>query len=721
MAVAALVLTSCGGPRLVHDTELLFGDVPVGESRAVALVLSNEGSSPGVANFSVDEAEFAVVGENSRWLNPGETATVLVRFTPTDLGRRSGTLSIGGALVALSGRGTGPRLSAPDPVILAPFALVTGQPPVAQSSTIILRNTGTAGSLLQLAAPRVDGAELCVGTFVGSVCEAWQPPATLDTEMFLEVPLSLRPTSAGARQWAVTFPSNDPIRPESTLEVRALVDSYEPCVFEAPPELELSAGPAVLTVRNIGPGTCLIRQLSAFSTPMGLLNITEPTAFPLRLENNVPLRVTIGFQPGAPAEFDGRIRIEAAGTAPLEVLVKRRAPLTSCLVTNPSVLDFGTERQSCNSPILNFQLYNPCARPVVVDSVSIGAAAGEAPGGPNCAGTAACPEFFIVSGVPAGIVIPSGGTPANIAVKYRPINVGADTGTVVISVRDFGDVIVVLQGRGDTGTRTTDTFRQYTPSKVDLLVMVDTSPSFLPRRAATRTNLLPLLNRLSSPCINARVAFAPADGAPDSGVRLQQNDAGSTWTTSGPLFVDRALSAFDALPIGSEVEACIGPAADLMEDAGVRANSYFSGLCVTDALEQSANPTAALQRLQARGNAAWNAVAGFGATCGVESIDDGVHASLVTASNGSSEEICAADWGPRLVGTSNPTCGYRTSFFLSSRPSSTAVPEVRVDGVVVPQADWTYDTVSNAIEFVRNRVPGPGSTVEVSYDMSCDP
>ena len=43
---------------------------------------------------------------------------------------------------------------------------------------------------------------------------AWEPPAAVSALALVEVPLSVKPASAGAKRWTVTFPSNDPLSPE---------------------------------------------------------------------------------------------------------------------------------------------------------------------------------------------------------------------------------------------------------------------------------------------------------------------------------------------------------------------------------------------------------------------------------------------------------------------------------------------------------------------------
>ena len=718
--VAACALVACGSSdaRVQHPGELEFGNVEVGESLTATLRIGNSGEKDAQLSLSVEPADFTL--EQLTLTVPAGTSTlVTVHFAPKALGPRVGLLQLGSSSVALSGRGVGPQLSGPEELTVRPLAIVTGEPTEVFTTTVILRNTGTAGALLRLRTPRVEGSdELCVGTITDSGCEAWQPPEILDARTLLEVPLSVLPRSEGTKRWTVRFPSNDPLQPEVTLEVRANVETFEPCQFVAPSNFVLRTT-GVLRLRHTGPGTCLVREVSVNPN---LIGVSTPP-LPLRLGSNSTLDVVLrapehGF-------FPCQLRVLAAGTEPFEVFFRFEGPMTDCLVVTPEQFDFGSIPLTCGTPTREGRIYNQCAEPVVIESVVIAHAAGVAPGTPGCRGPAPCPEFSILSGIPAGTVLPSGGPGVPFTLAYQPLDFGADTGALVISARDRSPLLFSLWGRGALPARNTDTYRNDPPLPVvDVLVMVDTSPSFRPRRKNVRDNLLPILNYLGNGCFDARFALAPADGDPAAAVQLQVNDAGQRWTASSdPQFVARALSAFDALPVGSELEACIGPAADLIDDAGVRDGGLFSGICITDALEQSVDPLGALARLQRRVrspySARWSSIAGAGGRCSVEAHDDGVHDWLVTSSFGVREDVCNPAWGRSLVGFGS-TCSRRSQYYLSSRPVGPI--EVRIEGVLIPSTNWTYDASQNAVAFLPAFAPPPGATLTFTYDTAfCSP
>lgn len=725
---AAVFLAACGVAEVESQRELFFGDLAIGEQRDVALLLVNSGEAPVTLTFESSSAEFTPL-EPSRTVAAGESASVHIRFSPADLGPRTGQLivasSLGTSFISLSGRGTGPRLAAPAQVWLPRAALVSGQAAEVVSTTLTLQNTGTLGSRLVLQPPRVHGAELCVGTFVDSRCEPWSPPATLETQTMLEVPLALRATSPGPRRFTVVFESNDVLHPAVSVEVGALVEAYEPCVFSAPSEVVLTGEQQELRVTHVGPGACLVRSATITATPPASLRLGTQT-FPQRLDSRASLSLWIGTNLLVSGARSGVVRVFAAGTAPLEIPIRYEPPASRCLVISPSVFDFGSVNVGCNSPNRNVQLYNSCSTPLTITSLELAVAAGEGPGGPNCPGTAPCPEFFLVSTVANGTVIPPGSsTPVTFTVKYRPMNYGPDTGALLVHTPgEVGPLILALAGRGGSSGRSVDTFRQDTMPIVDVLVMVDPSPSFVPRRAEVRANLASWFGRIEALCWDGRIGFAAADLDPDAGVELLANDVGAPWTSSRESgFVDRALSAFDSLPIGSELEGCVGPAAGVMQDAGVRDGGSLAGMCITDALEQTPSPMAALQALQGTlplARFTWSAVTGVApSACAIEAADDGVHQTLVAASNGARADVCTPSWWWSFVPLGSFGCSQRTSFFLTSR--SAGPFDVRIDGQPVPSADWTYDVTNNTITFVPGREPAPGQTLVVEYIAQCVP
>lgn len=427
------------------------------------------------------------------------------------------------------------------------------------------------------------------------------------------------------------------------------------------------------------------------------------------LEAGESVRLPLAFWPSAPG--DARWIVTFTTNDPveperrIEVLATTEGRDPGCLTISPSTLDFGTVRLTCTSATQTFTISNICSSSLVLSA-------------PRIAGST---EFVVMNGWRTGAQLEPGSLTVEVA--YRPTNYGADTGALVLSEVGSVEHVVSLQGRGDMRPDQTDVFRDEPIALVDLLIMVDPSPSFVSRRADVRSNLARVVQGLASASCNTdlRIAVAAADGDPSANVTLLSTDAGQRWTSSNdPAVVDRVLSAYDSLPIGSETEACIGPAADLISDAGLRGR--FAGLCITDALEQTPAPTAALQRIRnltdgGTYSLSWDVVAGLEPSCGVEAVDDGVHASLITHGN-SVVDVCNPTWSDAF----RSGCGgfpTRTEYPLSARPEGAI--EVRLNGVLLSPVEWSYDPTNNSIRIFVPPVPEQVRQIEVSYRSACVP
>ena len=145
---------------------------------------------------------------------------------------------------------------------------------------------------------------------------------------------------------------------------------------------------------------------------------------------------------GANAAVDvvGTIQFTVADPVSPRRTVGLTAALDSqCLIISPSNFEFGTVQRNCNSPTRGFQVLNSCVTNAVINSTAISLGAGQPAGGPNCPGTAACPEFFVINGIANNTqVLPGSSTAVSFSTKYHPIDDGADQGAYALSVTQAG-------------------------------------------------------------------------------------------------------------------------------------------------------------------------------------------------------------------------------------------------------------------------------------------
>lgn len=719
--VAMVVVLGACRPSGVSDVLVSevpdFGEVPLGARRVVQVEVQNPGKHS--ASLSLTATEPFFVEESTRELAPNTSASLRVGINATSLGTQTGELRIVDngveTLRTLRAEVKGPVIDVATEYRFTPTYFISTGTPEVTSASLIVRNVGTEGSLLTLGTPRTEGStDLCAGAFISDYCQEWAPAPLLEVGDTRVLPLQLRLTRAGSQSWTVVLPSTDPLRPEVRITVSAEPTTLETCHLEGTVTANVARDPVDVSLTHRGTAPCLVRSIAFLYG--GVFTLEGTPVLPLELSPDEGFTVRVSAVAGVADGALDRLDVLSAGGARHEIPVRR--DLSYCLEIAPTTIDLGTVRRGCSTSAV-VELKNACAQPLLIPRVGVVAAAGEGPGGPNCPGSAVCPEFSADSWTPTTLAPDAG---RNITVRYAPINYGADTGAVAIELAS-ATFVVALQGRGDSNAQQTDTFRMDERIKVDVLAMVDTSPSFASQRAAVRSNFAALISRFGGECHDTRWAFATADGDPDAGVRLSVNDAGEAWTSSrGPDFVGRAMSAYDSLPLGSEVESCVGPASRLVADAGVRPRANLAGLCVTDALEQSPNPTAALAQFRSvtdAGLTSWSSIAAYGASCGAEAIDDGVHAQLVTAANGVREDVCSPTWHSAFgfpIGNCRPARG---PYYLNSTPGGAVV--VEVDGATSDPSHWSYDAATNAIAFVTGFEPEPGQTITVRYGNACTP
>lgn len=692
---AVVVLAACERPQVLSHVEALdFGDVRRGETKTLTLFVTGDGR----ASLTHDDGPFTL--STSAFASPGE---VQVTFTPDRLGPVELELRVQGpagvTLVRLRGRGVGAALGAPDEVLLGRLLVVRGEPARSVPVPLRVQNDGTRGSTLSVTA-RSDDAELCVG----DACAAWT--ASIAAGEALEVPLAVRPSLAGERAWTLTLSSDDAAVPTRTVVVRAVVEVFEPCRLQTPTSLVIPVATAArLDVTHAGPGRCFLRDVTVTSSPDVMVFDVPPT-LPLELDAGETKTLWLKTLRPRPQQAQGTVTLVPAGAPAIDISVTLEPVIQSgCLVMAPDVVDFGAVPQGCRSLTRSVSIYNTCSQPIALEPAALTSGA----------------QFHLVGTYPTHAPLEPGAVPARVELRFVAGSLGPATDA--LRVRAAGvDYVVGLQGRSEPPSRHSDSFRDDVLPRADLLVMTDTSPSFAAKLPTVRANLAAMLSGRLTQCADLRVAFAPAEGAVDAGVAFSLNDAGEPWTSNqAPDFVARALGAFDALPVSSETEACIGPASQLVQ-SGVRADAGVAGLCITDALEQTPNPQAALATFAAGHQlATWSVVAALPASsCSVESVDDGVHDALTQTGLGILADVCDADWAAHFEPLVGGTCGQRLTFFLSSMPFSPASIEVLADGLPLPSTAWSWNPASNTIEFTAATVPPRGALITVNYDASCE-
>ena len=315
----------------------------------------------------------------------------------------------------------------------------------------------------------------------------------------IDLPVKLIAKSLGVTEAELTLYSNDPVEPAITVKLTADAQELPPCTVSVTPgqlNFGLVTPPtykelpvAIKNLSQTAGETCYLSSLdlapgtdSAYSIIGGPIDSKELQPQEIL---NVVVRVSPqGTVPAGVTPVTGTLVFNVSSpTMPQHAVPLSTAVGPACLAVAPDVLDFGTVKKDCNSSTKTFNIYNVCNSPVVLRSFTVLAAAGEPAGGPNCPGTAPCPEFHLVStpAVPTtGLNLPPGGAPVPFQAKYHPINFGPDSGAISIDVVQSGQSVqylVSLSGNGDATGMQTDTFVQDLKPKADILMVVDDSCS----------------------------------------------------------------------------------------------------------------------------------------------------------------------------------------------------------------------------------------------------
>ncbi len=281
----------------------------------------------------------------------------------------------------------------------------------------------------------------------------------------------------------------------------------------------------------------------------------------------------------------------------------------------------------------------------------------------------------------------------------------------------------------------TERFRPDARVVVDVVLVLDDSPSFVRQHANTRVELDRFARYITrdNPSVNSRVAVTTTDVSPTGPQgRFRATDAGQRWAAGDDLAFNETFAALSQLTTtGAEHQSCIEAAAravtgPLARDGGVnqgfhRADATLSLICVTDDVENAADPglwRVALQDAGSRLN--FSVIGPIGSTCPVDALDvDGGHLANVLALDGMAGDICRPWEMYGLTGPSLP----RTSFFLTGTPQPASV-RVALGGVDLPRSsngrtNWTYDVASNAVRFSSDALGLDPPLIEVSYFPAC--
>jgi uncharacterized protein (TIGR03437 family) len=210
LAVAGNV---AGSPTLsLSASSLAFGNVTVGQTKDLPVVVSNTGSALLSGTAALTGTGFNLVGGTAISVQPGASQALTVRFAPGSAGAVAGTLKITSndasspATVTLSG--TGVTIAVPV-VAVSATSLDFGTVTVNQTKDLVVQvqNTGTAA--LTVSSATSSNARFTVTSPSGSF--------SVNAGSSQSVTVRFAPTAVGAQAGTLTLATNDPAHPSVTL------------------------------------------------------------------------------------------------------------------------------------------------------------------------------------------------------------------------------------------------------------------------------------------------------------------------------------------------------------------------------------------------------------------------------------------------------------------------------------------------------------------------
>lgn len=394
-----------------------------------------------ISSATISGSGFSLVGGSlPATLNPNQSLTLQVQFSPMATGGASGQLTISSdsatnntTTVLLSGSGAVTQLPQ---LTLSTGALSFGSVTVNTSTTqtLTLTSTGTSPVTISLATISETGFSLVGGSL----------PTTLNPNQSLTLQIQFSPMATGVASGQLKISSN------SATGSTAVVALSGTSTAIPNPQLTVSAGS--LSFGNVAVNTASTQNVTLTSTGNTPVTVSSATtsgagftivaqSFPMTLNPNQSLTLQIQFSPTSTGSASGQMTISSNSTSNSMVVV---ALSGKGIAANPQLmigvtsLDFGSV--AANTPVTKTRvLTSTGTSPVVVSSVTVSGTGFSLIGG-----------SFPITLNPMQTV--------TLQIQFLPTGVGTQTGQVtIVSSSTTGETsILILSGAGTGGTHGVD-------------------------------------------------------------------------------------------------------------------------------------------------------------------------------------------------------------------------------------------------------------------------
>jgi hypothetical protein len=697
---------------IAEPEELNFGAVLPGTTSTKTLTLRNIGNKR-IAVTSIQPAqagtEFGVV-QPAQWpaLEPGESSTVDVTYSPAALGQDSTRLVVETDdqraprfEVTVLGYGGGPSLDVL-PAALE-FNTVGIGFPVKRRLTLVNKGINDPNSdnddLL------VTALSLPVGDFAYSLPNGGALPLRLSPGSRAIVEVTYSPTDSGEDFATLQVSSNDGDRPTVDVPVHGTGRPLPPCEYEmlpaAVPGLQFGVvqrgrnARLSFSIRNIGTNDCSLGAIELDPSANGVFTLPAGPVFGKILTPGERLVTEVEFAPPGTAAsgtaYASFIDISVSSVrAPQQQLQLSGRGAEVCLSITPMGVDFGTVEPNCETNNRTFTIYNACRTAVKINSIV------------TSAGTS---EFR---------VLPPTNLPTTLQpqqqlrfdARYRPVDLGQDNGSIevytdqTVTGNPPQPYVLTLTGKGEVDATARETFRQADQARADILFVVDDSGSMSSKQQALATNFSSFMRFAIQQQIDYRIAVtttAAASGgcnaSDDAQGRFMPLNSSTRIVTPAlpdPLGTFSTNVRVGASGCASEQgmeggwQALSDPNINGTNAGFLRNDAYLSIIMVSDAEDQSIRPVDFyvnfFQNIKGPRGANLVSVSAIvnhdNSICennpNADTPEDSNPAlrymEVVRRTGGVLESICTDDWSRSLQKLGQSAFGYKSRFILNSEP-----------------------------------------------------
>jgi hypothetical protein len=413
------------GQLLPTPSSLAFGNVQVGSTQSLAETLTNSGgSSLTISQASVTGAGFGVTGPSLPLsLNPGQSTTFNLTFTPQAGGAQSGSLSMmsNGSTPTIAIPLTGTGVLSAGTLSSNPASLSFGNVQLGNTKAVseTLMNSGNSSLT-------ISQANLSSNSFTVSGLAL---PLTLNAGQSTTFSVVFAPQSSASIGGNLTIVSN---ASNSTLNVSLLGTGVAPAVLSASAQ-SLTFGSVATgasqtlseTVTNAGGSALTISQVTSSGTGFSFAGINPPVT----LSPGQNFTFSVSFSPTSAGNASGALSIVSNASNPnFSVTLTGSGVAPGQLAVTPATMSFGSV--TVGSTFSQTGTLSASSAPVTVSSI----------GGNS--------SEFSVSGISLPLTIAAGST-ASFKVIFSPQASGTASASLAFMSNAFNTpTLQSLTGNG---------------------------------------------------------------------------------------------------------------------------------------------------------------------------------------------------------------------------------------------------------------------------------